>query len=354
MKTINLNRSKSVKGISRRDLLKAAPALAFAPRLLAQSEPASIPVRKIHSFSLKVSDVGRSVAFYQEIFGTPVQARQGDTALLQVGNGPQYFSLIPAQSGETPHISHIGLSVEDFDLNATHAQLQALGLRTSSAPRPGQNPLDQAMRTWRVNRGGSQDLFFADIEGLTFQLSSASHCGGGGINGADCSQIEAFPSAGVMRLTGYSHFTNFLANRDRANDFYRKLFGLQFQAYQGPGSPVIGVGDGKQFLMFVGGAQETAPTSPGRIDHACFSVAEFDVDSILAKLEGFGITARQDPANTPPLSHWVSMRMPNRGGAPGGTPEVYFSDPDGLRIQLQDEAYCGGGGYLGDECPLVA
>ena len=29
----------------------------------------------------------------------------------------------------------------------------------------------------------------------------------------------------------------------------------------------------------------------------------------------------------------------DRGGAPEGTPELYFTDPDGLRIQLQDVAY---------------
>jgi hypothetical protein len=30
---------------------------------------------------------------------------------------------------------------------------------------------------------------------------------------------------------------------------------------------------------------------------------------------------------------------------------VYFTDPDGLLIQVQDVRYCGGGGYLGDVCP---
>ena len=44
------------------------------------------------------------------------------------------------------------------------------------------------------------------------------------------------------------------------------------------------------------------------------------------------------------------MRMPNRGGAPEGPPELNFSDPDGLSIQLQDVRYCGGGGYLGETC----
>ena len=43
--------------------------------------------------------------------------------------------------------------------------------------------------------------------------------------------------------------------------------------------------------------------------------------------------------------------MPDRGGAPEGTPELYFTDPDGLVMQLQDPSYCGGAGYLGNVCP---
>ena len=46
----------------------------------------------------------------------------------------------------------------------------------------------------------------------------------------------------------------------------------------------------------------------------------------------------------------MTMRMPDRGGAPGGTPELYFTDPDGILLQLQDARYCGGNGYLGEEC----
>jgi hypothetical protein len=48
--------------------------------------------------------------------------------------------------------------------------------------------------------------------------------------------------------------------------------------------------------------------------------------------------------------HYVSLRQPARGGAEGGTPELYFTDPDGILLQLQDMSYCGGGGYLGNEC----
>jgi hypothetical protein len=51
------------------------------------------------------------------------------------------------------------------------------------------------------------------------------------------------------------------------------------------------------------------------------------------------------------MKSYVTMRMENRGGAPGGTPELYFTDPDGILVQLQDVKYCGGSGYLGDVCP---
>ena len=78
------------------------------------------------------------------------------------------------------------------------------------------------------------------------------------------------------------------------------------------------------------------------------------MNGVMAEMTDYGLSAREDPANTGPLMHWISMRMPNRGGAEDGTPELYFSDPDGLRIQLQDPGYCGGGGYLGDDCPPLA
>jgi hypothetical protein len=77
----------------------------------------------------------------------------------------------------------------------------------------------------------------------------------------------------------------------------------------------------------------------------------FNPDSVIKALESYGIKPRgsaQGPAG--PLVHYISMRMENRGGAKEGTPELYFTDPDGLLIQLQDTKYCGGAGVLGDVC----
>ena len=73
--------------------------------------------------------------------------------------------------------------------------------------------------------------------------------------------------------------------------------------------------------------------------------------TIKKALESVGIKPREGTGAVGPLQHYVSLRMPNRGGAPEGTPEFYFTDPDGLLIQLQDVKYCGGNGYLGNVCP---
>jgi hypothetical protein len=35
----------------------------------------------------------------------------------------------------------------------------------------------------------------------------------------------------------------------------------------------------------------------------------------------------------------------------GETKELYFTDPDGIRVQLQDVKYKGGVGILGDKDP---
>ena len=303
-----------------------------------------------------------SVDFYQGLFGMPIQARQGSTVCLRIGDGPQFMSLAPTVTNEPPSITHIGLSVADFDIDAVSSQLAKHGFASSAIPATSTTRLDMAMKRWITTRGpdqggdrtGSRELFFTDREGLIMQLSASGYCGGSGPTGNTCDLIADNAQAtqeGLMRLEGISHFTNFLSNRDHGNQFYAELFGLAVQVYQGPSSPVLGVGDGIQFLMYVGGSSTNQPTSPGSINHVSFNLSNFNVDDILAKLSAYGIEPRGSARGAiPPLVHYVTMRMPNRGGAEGGTPELYFTDPDGLRIQLQDISYCGGGGYLGDQC----
>ena len=81
------------------------------------------------------------------------------------------------------------------------------------------------------------------------------------------------------------------------------------------------------------------------------SLDGFNPEQVLKTLETHGVTPRGDSAGPAgPMKSYVTMRMENRGGAPGGTPELYFTDPDGLLMQLQDSSYCGGSGFLGNVC----
>jgi catechol 2,3-dioxygenase-like lactoylglutathione lyase family enzyme len=325
--------------------------LALSPlcfRAQAQTSAPAIRISRLHCFTLRVTDLERSVNFYQALFGMPVLGRAADAVSLRIGAGPQFLTLQECRPGELPGIGHVGLSVPDLDVEQIAASLAARGLRERATPASSSELLGAALQFWRA-ASSEAGVFLTDREGLLLQLCASTWCGVAG----GCTTPEPAPQPGLLQLNDINHFTNYMSNAPTANVFYLDTFGLRYQSYQGPTMPTIGVGDGRQFLMFVGGAREEAPQTPARIDHVSLSVENFDVERILATLTQFGLSARAEPSVTPALSHWVSMRMPNRGGAEGGTPELYFSDPDGLHIQLQHLDYCGGGGYLGDSCPAL-
>lgn len=317
----------------------------LAPRAFAQA--ASIRLRKLNCFEIRVADVERSVTFYQRLFGMPVQSRSADRTCLRIGPGPQFMKVRAVGRGESPAITHIGYSVEDYDPERTLAALIGLGFDRIEAPPPSASGIEHAMKSWMRSVGDTPEIYFADARGLIVQLTDPAYCGGSGVAGDRCAAAEA-PPPGLMSLEDLNHFTVFVSDGAAANRYYQQTFGLSVQAYQGPQAPVTGIGDGHQFVMYAGGGGRGGQV-PANIHHGCFNMREFDVENVLGLLTDFGLTARGD-APAGPLMHYVSLRMPERGGAEGGTPELYFTDPDGILLQLQDVSYCGGGGYLGNEC----
>jgi len=346
---------------SRRHVLKSLPVLLAAPaaaRLFGQAAKPQIAVRAFSQMTLSVSDMKRSLEFYQRLFGMPVQARQGSKVLLRIGAGPQFLALTPAGQS-APGISHYGLAVDGFNAKQVVATLAEHGI-TVTADGAGIEgvPLKARLVSRSADGGGSAptvELFFSDPDGLVVQLQDPRYCGGRGPLGDVCGAVEASPTPGVIAVKDISHFTVAPSDAARANTFYKDLFGLSVRAMQAT-TPGHAIGKGTQFLMFAGGAgagRGGAAPRPARIDHACLNLEKFNVDEVLKKLESVGIKPRGTatpggPAS--PMVHYVTMRMENRGGAPGGTPELYFTDPDAVAIQLQDVSYCGGGGYLGNTC----
>jgi catechol 2,3-dioxygenase-like lactoylglutathione lyase family enzyme len=352
-----------MSAITRRQLFLSLPALAIAPRIVVgrpfrgadtgrllrgtvQPGAPPIRVRTLSHFGLAVSDPKRSIDFYQGLFGMPIQARSGQTTILRVGAGPQFISITPAGSA-TPGINHYCLGVDGFNVDRILAVLAAHGVAKSDAA--------GAMKAAVTLRDGTPDLLFGDPDGIVCQLQDASYCGGTGPLGNQCGSVEAAPKKGLLALRDLSHLTIFSTDAQRSNAFYQDLFGLSIRSYQGPTAPTLAVGT-VGFLMFTGGgggARGGAPAAPrpASINHGCFSMDAFKPDEVTKALESYGLKPRE-AATGPvgPLRHYISMRMENRGGAPGGTPELYFTDPDGLLMQLQDTTYCGGGGFLGDVC----
>jgi catechol 2,3-dioxygenase-like lactoylglutathione lyase family enzyme len=350
--------------LDRRDFLKSLPMLAAAPRLLAQPAGAPlIPVRALNHMTLSVSDPKRSLDFYQGLFGMPIQARQGQTTLLRIGAGPQFLALSGAGANGKPSINHFCLTTDNFDADRALAALAKVGVTRAEATGGGLSggPLKARVRMRGPESGGAPggtpELYFGDPDGIVVQLQDTTYCGGAGVLGSSCGAPEPAPKKGLLAVRDLSHFTISATDAARSNKFYQDLFGLEVQARQGPTAPLLGVGSGVQFLMFTGnpGGNAAAPPAtprPAGINHVCMNMDSFKPDEILKTLESYGIKPRGTTPGPPgPMVSYVTMRMENRGGAKDGTPELYFTDPDGLLIQLQDVKYCGGSGYLGDECP---
>jgi catechol 2,3-dioxygenase-like lactoylglutathione lyase family enzyme len=329
--------------VDRRRFLASIPALMTAHRLMAQGAAPQLRATALSQLTLSVSDPRRSIEFYQGLFGMLVQAQLGSTTLLRIGLGPHYLAITPTAPGEQPSISRFGIGLESFEVDAILKVLSQHGVMPDEYPR---RPRVGAMRvrvTAHGRRGNIPEIVVGDPAGINFQLQDASYCGGDGALGNRCVPLPS-PSKGLMALKEMSHFT---INSPSAQ-FYTDVFGLPVQAMQAT-TPAYGVGPGVHFLMFTGGARGGAG-APAAIDHACMSMDNFVPETVTKALIEYGLKpgARSDG----PLVTYISLRMENRGGAPGtGTPELYFTDPDGLVIQLQDSKYCGGGGYLGEVCP---
>src|SRR6187399_258755 len=135
---------------NRRDFIAMLPGLAIAPQLLAQTAPLPrFRATGLSQITLTVSDVKRSLDFYQGLFGMPVQARQGSTVLLRIGNGPRFLALRQAATGERPSISALGFGVQDFSVDRAMQTLAAHGITAAPADADKPGPKQALVRTRR-------------------------------------------------------------------------------------------------------------------------------------------------------------------------------------------------------------
>lgn len=127
----------------------------------------------------------------------------------------------------------------------------------------------------------------------------------------------------VAPVRQLNHVTAFVRDVQTSAAFYQRLFGMPLLTRQDPG---VNLNAGSGFF----GIYPARGRPPG-IDHVCFGLDQFDADAVREALGTAGVNA--------------SIRLR------GDTKELYFTDPEGIRVQLQDVRYRGGVGPLGDRDP---
>jgi catechol 2,3-dioxygenase-like lactoylglutathione lyase family enzyme len=322
--------------ITRRSALLALSATMASPGLLAQPARPVIHTRRLNNVMVSVSNLERSAAFYEKLFGPPV--RQGDTVVFRVGEGPHFFALTTVKSGAKPDFLSYGMTVADFDAEKVMRTLGEHGVVGGQI----------------VRRGDTLEVFVPDPNGIKIQLQHTSYGHGSGVKGDIFAPAPAASSKPAFQLKTINHVTLTIANGPRAKEFYETVFGLPVRAMQGSGV-TLAIGEGTDGIVFNSAANN--PNVVSNINHACFTIENFDVERAMAILIDNGLVPIETgiPALIKPLTCRVRWRQrANNGGGPTsplGTPEVYFTDPDNIRIQIQDVSYCGGSGRLGEICP---
>src|SRR5215469_8867318 len=86
--------------MTRRSALVGLSATLASSGVMAQQARPVIQTRHLNNVMIAVSDLQRSTAFYERLFGPPV--RQGETIVFRVGEGPHFFALTAVRSGAKP------------------------------------------------------------------------------------------------------------------------------------------------------------------------------------------------------------------------------------------------------------
>src|SRR5260370_1778371 len=109
-----------------------------SPGAMAQQMSPVIRTRRLNNVMIAVSNLERSTAFYEKLFGPPV--RQGEAIVFRVGEGPHFFALTATRGGAKPDFLSYGMPVADFDPDPLMRTLADLPLGraplTQRAPPP--------------------------------------------------------------------------------------------------------------------------------------------------------------------------------------------------------------------------
>ena len=113
--------------LTRRELVQGLAALAAAngAASVAQGQDAGIKGAKIDHVSIQVSDLPRSIAFYQKMFGLTILSEDKPNEIVRLGAGKVLVSL--HHKSPTGLVDHFAIGVEKFNKETVTRELKARG-----------------------------------------------------------------------------------------------------------------------------------------------------------------------------------------------------------------------------------
>ena len=113
--------------LTRRELVRGLTLLAAASATAAeaQAQDTAIKAAKIDHISIQVSDLPRSLAFYQKMFGLTVLSEDKPNEIVRLGAGKVLVSL--HHKRPTGLVDHFAIGVEKFDKDLVTRELKTRG-----------------------------------------------------------------------------------------------------------------------------------------------------------------------------------------------------------------------------------
>jgi metallothiol transferase len=136
--------------VSRRQLVQALAALTAAAPGSRAAEPA-FKGRGLNHIAVRVTDIPRTKAFYQELLGLPLIRESSTSCFLQLGD--EFLTFFKNQ---TPGLDHYCIAIDDFKAADVMNRLGRKGLKPRRA-------------------AGTDRVYFHDPDGLEVQLSAIDH-----------------------------------------------------------------------------------------------------------------------------------------------------------------------------------
>jgi catechol 2,3-dioxygenase-like lactoylglutathione lyase family enzyme len=120
--------SRFEKGaLSRRGLIQGLTMLAAGGTVQAQAPQAALKAAKIDHMSIQVSDLPRSVAFYQKMFGLTIVSEDKPNEIVRLGMGTKALVSLHHKS-PTGLVDHFAIGIENFNKDAVTRELKARGV----------------------------------------------------------------------------------------------------------------------------------------------------------------------------------------------------------------------------------